>query len=78
MTLAHSRRPSVAGSKAFAANHRPGDSFSGQNCYEPSPGIRLDITGRATQIVKVPVTAYWVKISYCQLLLAAVSFGYLH
>jgi len=45
MALAHSRRPFMAGSEASAANHRPGDSFGGQNRYEPSPNSRLGVPG---------------------------------
>jgi len=35
----HSRRPSMAGSEASAANHHPGDSSGSQNRCEPSPNI---------------------------------------
>jgi hypothetical protein len=41
MAPAHSRRPSMAGCEAAAANHHRGNSFGGQNRYEPNPNIRL-------------------------------------
>ena len=41
MALAHSRRPSMAGSEASAANHRRGDSSGSQNRYKPSPNILM-------------------------------------
>ena len=53
MSLAHSRRSSMAGCEAFAANHRPGDSFDGQTRYEPSPNIRFNISGNTTQKVEL-------------------------
>jgi hypothetical protein len=39
----------MAGSKASAANHRPGDSFGGQTRYEPRPNILKCIPGNASK-----------------------------
>jgi len=39
MALVHSRRPSMTGSEASAANHRPGDLFGAQTRCEPNPNI---------------------------------------
>ena len=52
MAPAHSRRPSMAGSEASAANHRRGDSCGGQNRYEPSPNLHVDIPGNAARKIE--------------------------
>ncbi len=51
MTPAHSRRPSMAGSEASAANHHRGDSSGGQNRYESS--LNLPKASLTEQIKKL-------------------------
>ncbi|MEA2110240.1 MAG: hypothetical protein U9P07_12580 [Pseudomonadota bacterium] len=46
MALAHSRRPSMAGSKASAERITSCDSFGGQYRYEPDPYIQVDRSTR--------------------------------
>ena len=57
MALAHSRRPSMAGSEASAANHRRGDSFGGQTRCEPSPNILLHIFGNTRRKIDFTKTS---------------------
>jgi len=54
----------MAGFEASAANHHRGDSFGSQNRYEPSPNIRLDISGNATQKVEQVTAGCLEKLEF--------------